>query len=179
MHHRSDDDDDDDGSGGMVAMMVMLVVMTMVMVVVMLVMAAATMVKMIHNTQTHKLQSYYKHKVEYNHTPTNQPLPDLPRKRRSLNFATLSLNTDVPLRISERGVTSFPAVITTFVPSGMSTRDSTRKASGRDLFERQCEGSRVQQKFGCEVGTTFCSASSMRLDSSDGLPNEDSIPILP
>jgi hypothetical protein len=95
------------------------------------------------------------------------PLPDRPIKRRSLNFATWFLTTAVAFRNSELQFSSLPALTVTNVPSSTPPRQTTRKAVGRVLFERQWVGKEVQIIHGLPVLT---SSPPNRADGADGSP---------
>ena len=88
-------------------------------------------------------------------------------KRRSLNFATWFLTTAVALRNSELQFSSLPALTVTSVPSSTPPRQTTRKAVGSVLFERQWVGKEVQIIHGLPVLT---SSPPNRAEGADGSP---------
>lgn len=91
------------------------------------------------------------------------PRPLRPTNLRSLNLATWFFITAVQLRSSPHQFSSFPALIVTIVPSGMSSKATTLKAHGRLLFDRQWFGSAEQRIDGEPVVTSSpwysCSSS--------------------
>ena len=88
-------------------------------------------------------------------------------KRRSLNFATWFLTTAVALRNSELQFSSLPALTVTKVPSSTPPRQTTRKAVGSVLLERQWVGKAVQITQGEPVRT---SSPPKRADGAEGSP---------
>ena len=68
------------------------------------------------------------------------PRPDLPTMRRSLNLATWLFITAVEFRNSPQQFSSLPTLRVTRVPSCTSPKYMTLKATGRVLFDLQCEG---------------------------------------
>lgn len=82
------------------------------------------------------------------------PRPDLPMKRKSLNLATWFFMTAVPLRNSALQFSSLPARTVTSVPSSMLPKQTTRKAAGSVLFDRQWVGNEEQRTHGLPVRTS-------------------------
>lgn len=82
------------------------------------------------------------------------PRPLRPTNLRSLNLATWFFITAVQFLSSAITFSSFPALIVTKVPSWTSSRATTLKATGSDLFERQCPGSAEHNTAGDPVCTS-------------------------
>lgn len=94
----------------------------------------------------------------HTHTHTHNPPWHLPRplrptNRRSLNLATWFFMTAEPFRSSAHQFSSLPALIVTNVPSPTSANDTTLKATGNVLFDRQWLGSAEHRKYGLPVRT--------------------------
>ncbi|MPC74485.1 hypothetical protein E2C01_068846 [Portunus trituberculatus] len=97
------------------------------------------------------------------------PRPERPTNRRSLNFAIWFFMTAELLRSSAQKFSSLPARTVTTVPSPISPRAITLKATGSVLLERQWGGRMVHTKFGLPVRTSSpgCSPSSSVRARSD------------
>lgn len=101
------------------------------------------------------------------------PLPLRPTNLRSLNLATWFFMTAVQFLNSPQQFSSLPALIVTRVPSLTSSRATTLKATGSDLFDLQCDGNALQRMAGLPVLTRSpwqaCSVSWIALKLS--IPN--------
>lgn len=84
--------------------------------------------------------------------------------------------TAVPLRSSALQFSSLPARTVTSVPSSMLPRQTTRKAAGRVLLERQCVGSDEHRTQGLPVRTNSPPIPGKLMLGDGGMADEDPQP---